>query len=955
MLHMKHSIKGAISVFLILIFVSTYMLSAVLVDGGRYRMARVMAESALDSASESVLSYYNQMLYDLYGIFAVDPASVTEEQIADILKKYVDQTLGIVEIDYSGYATMLTDWLLEVDWTAEENYFKDYDFEVEIAAGSSVTLASTDYVEDQIIEYMRYNAPMELVAGEHSFLSKLQAIIDIKDRLLASKEQVTITESHKNLFKNCEKLMEDLNEFNEKMIAFCCEPDENFIFRSQMAETSETTKQSDGSYNQGNAVKLYDRFGRAFDEELEEIGARMIEIQEGEEEEGEEQTFEKIKEEQIQRYQEAIERLLDNMKPIFYHADILHQEANELRDRVTMVYEEYNLYIAELQEKLDSDPNNEQYQTVYAPEIALAKSNCGELLKNIDLLLGSRQFTSDIRKLGEGNDWQQFRGVLEAICDNRIYGDDSVISLKSAIEKGKNGGAGAYAAAEYFDTLQGDLQALMSQTSYFYKSHMQETDVINSDTKVNTEKKPDTQKEKEPTAKNLSPGDVIVNYTSASAIKEGNEFELKSNLGSEDAIWIMEAGLSFIDKLVDSLEGIRDNLYVNEYIMMTFPNVVDTKKAQEEAAPLEKMRKQYSASEAEVEYILSGLCNSAASELAVDGKILGVRTIFNTIAIFTDTAKRTQASAIAATISGPFAPLVTVVLLIAWAVAESAYDVVQLKEGEAVVLFKNGSDWGISIENAVKHCIEKAEDKVEKAVINEASIIGQKLVMKKGEMIYEAYSSVSPNLDAVNTVLTGVSEFSDSMKDALKEAPSAPVMQQLDGLQTVLNPAFTQVQSTVDQWSGLDKDKLIKKINESVDLAFDKVEEGLDTALKDLKKTMGKKWDAYWEKVKDKFPLGQVVHTGEPAKLTLDYNDYLRILLIMMSQTTKIQRIQSLIQANMIYGTKNASFRMENCPVSIWAEMNCSIRYLFMTNAILPDGVKQEGRMRFTVHSARSY
>ena len=66
--YMKKSIRGAISVFLILIFLATYMLAAVLVDGGRYRMAQVMAETALDTAAESVLSYYNQMLYDLYGI-----------------------------------------------------------------------------------------------------------------------------------------------------------------------------------------------------------------------------------------------------------------------------------------------------------------------------------------------------------------------------------------------------------------------------------------------------------------------------------------------------------------------------------------------------------------------------------------------------------------------------------------------------------------------------------------------------------------------------------------------------------------------------------------------------------------------------------------------------------------------------------------------------------------------
>ena len=134
-------------------------------------MAQVMAETALDTAAESVLSYYNQMLYDLYGIFAVDSASVSNEKIAEVMEKYVTQTLGAADIDYSGYSTMLSNFLLEGDWEAGEgtNYFNDYDIDVNIMAGASVTLASTDYVEDQIIDYMKYRAPLSLAEGAGSF------------------------------------------------------------------------------------------------------------------------------------------------------------------------------------------------------------------------------------------------------------------------------------------------------------------------------------------------------------------------------------------------------------------------------------------------------------------------------------------------------------------------------------------------------------------------------------------------------------------------------------------------------------------------------------------------------------------------------------------------------------------------------------------------------------------
>lgn len=209
----KRKIKGAVSVFLVLIFLATYMLSAVLVDGGRYRMAQAMAETALDTAAESVLSYYNQMIYDLYGIFSVDPASVSKEQVAQVLERYVNQTLGTADIDYSGYSTMLSNFILEGEWEAGKagDYFDDYDFEVNITAGTSVTLASTDYVEDQIIDYMKYRAPLGLAEGVGSFFAKLQAIVNIKDRIGASREQIALTKSHKSLFEKSEKLMNDLN------------------------------------------------------------------------------------------------------------------------------------------------------------------------------------------------------------------------------------------------------------------------------------------------------------------------------------------------------------------------------------------------------------------------------------------------------------------------------------------------------------------------------------------------------------------------------------------------------------------------------------------------------------------------------------------------------------------------------------------------------------------------
>lgn len=45
------------------------------------------------------------------------------------------------------------------------------------------------------------------------------------------------------------------------------------------------------------------------------------------------------------------------------------------------IADRYESYINELKGKLNEDPDNENYKTVYLPEIELAESSCGEMLK----------------------------------------------------------------------------------------------------------------------------------------------------------------------------------------------------------------------------------------------------------------------------------------------------------------------------------------------------------------------------------------------------------------------------------------------------------------------------------------------------------------------------------------------------------------------------------------------
>ena len=64
--------KGAISLFMAIIMLSSLVLTSILVDGSRLRSAETIVQSASDSALRSVLAKYDIDLKDRYGLFTIE-------------------------------------------------------------------------------------------------------------------------------------------------------------------------------------------------------------------------------------------------------------------------------------------------------------------------------------------------------------------------------------------------------------------------------------------------------------------------------------------------------------------------------------------------------------------------------------------------------------------------------------------------------------------------------------------------------------------------------------------------------------------------------------------------------------------------------------------------------------------------------------------------------------------
>lgn len=117
----------------------------------------------------------------------------------------------------------------------------------------------------------------------------------------------------------------------------------------------------------------------------------------------------------------------------------------------------------------------------------------------------------------------------------------------------------------------------------------------------------------------------------------------------------------------------------------------------------------------EIEYILEGKSSDKDNLNQVVNKIIAIREGFNLVYLMKDSAKREEAYAMAAAITGftgmPVVIRVTQFLILgAWAYAESVVDVKDLLEGYRVSVMKNSDEWNLSL-SGIKNLVSTDENK----------------------------------------------------------------------------------------------------------------------------------------------------------------------------------------------------------------------------------------------------
>ena len=139
--------KGAVTVFVTLLLIPAVLISGTAVDLARLHTARSVLQDANQLAANTVLTQYNALLYDLYGLFGVaedDP--ILGKLLDDYIRVSVfglpaqDKEIGSLQLLYASEISLDAPVLCD-----------------------EMRLENEDVLRRQIEEYMKFRGPVIIV------------------------------------------------------------------------------------------------------------------------------------------------------------------------------------------------------------------------------------------------------------------------------------------------------------------------------------------------------------------------------------------------------------------------------------------------------------------------------------------------------------------------------------------------------------------------------------------------------------------------------------------------------------------------------------------------------------------------------------------------------------------------------------------------------------------------
>ena len=697
-------IKGAISIFLIIISVPAMLFASILVDASRYNSAKAIAQEATDLAALSVLSAYDQELKDEYGLMAFDSGADLETLFKSSLEASLLASGIDVEEDYS---EKLWEIMKEAVGAGSPydgaSFFDLYDFQLD-EGGNSVTpvysLAEWQVLENQMVEYSKFRGLY--VAFDR--LSILNSLSDLKSEAEDQAETVEVMEDKMSVDEDNSSVETDLSDLRDS------------IFVLNGASTA--------------MLPMEDGYLKALECKMKEIAASYIDDEEAIELTDEEK-------DRAGEYDDYREDLVNELKEIDDKALDVIKKAEKARASVEAAITRLEGFISE-NEALAGDnetvsalidegnENIRQYKEIYIPQIdgIINEPILNKLSRDNTLPINEEKFLEDIDKAihryGEEIDEDEEESEIETLITEYYFyytqGDGRTDDINSVIYDGSPFSYRVYItnATEYFsgktwEEINPALNIASATAGASGSSDYEEVDDFaqeqSNSSPENELEDPNTNERKEvpediynsrPSVTFSSEGDAstdVVDYN-----KDGDISSIKSAIG----------GSSMFSQI---LEPMRDDLLCLSYMLGTFKTRLTgvekfssegMSQADKDSFYMPEWRYAHEGGEldmrfspkkeretvlrAEIEYLIFGNRTDAANEIAAYAAIYAERYLNNIVAVYSHPQIRASCNAMAGAASLATAgfvpqPIFKWIFIGAWAAAETAMDMTYLIEG----------------------------------------------------------------------------------------------------------------------------------------------------------------------------------------------------------------------------------------------------------------------------------
>jgi hypothetical protein len=704
--------RGQMSVFLCIILIAVIAVTGVLVDGARIAAGEAQVKRAVRSAVKSSLAIYDSRLKNQYGLFAL---SLNEEnELKNIVLSYLKRYLMIEDGNKEGDMSETVFKLIKNnspkgDLSGDTRHLNLYDFRIEnISITPIFSLTENDAVKRQILEYMKYRAPKEIVEN-------------IWEKLNGVKKSALMSEAYKRKI-SADKLLGKLDKRQQKLkgnIDGTGGEDDFFVNKFNR----------DGSRD--SSVNSYAGLfmkHRELTKSLEDLKLKINEIRSGSGGKEDNDTDDIIKGLEIaaSEISNTLATVRNELQvlwdKLYWEETLAYIKPNE--DAAKNIKEIIQLGEKAEEEVLDLERYLEENFEMSGDSPDVFTTTIQEDLNRLKELILNGKKAQEIL----GDTLLNRELLTSAAAQMEKVGSMLLSSAQNIISK-----------SEIIDLLNMGLESYNNKIEYDYlKPHKTESredprsgvaerveeallggNGKNSDKEDRDIEKAGIAKEELPSHSKARETEQGSGKAVADDSEESNSMEYAGNLNEidkdidfkNDEEKFSINAFSFISSLrgglLKGMQALRDEIYIGEYIMGTFKNSVPILTDDNNAAAdldLRGMDKRERTTffESEVEYILHGNTSEKTNKMLTRSQILLIRFGLNTIHIYTDAKKKELATGIAAAVAGWWTggagiPIISNLIMCSWGMGEAIIDLKDIMKGKKVPFFKSTGDWKLDI------------------------------------------------------------------------------------------------------------------------------------------------------------------------------------------------------------------------------------------------------------------